>query len=586
MRISDTLVLQLVATTRKLSDDQVAELRAQEKATNRPMQDIVTMSGLVSEADLVKLYARHIKMPYIDLDLLSINLELLKKIPERIARRYSSVIFSVNTDGSFNVACAEKLDEDIIKIVEKYAKKSIQVHLASQAGIERWLNQYRTLDSQIGPIVKIQKMPINKKSSDSGEELINELLKQALNLSATDIHIEPYDNHAQIRFRIDGRLQGFHPLSSGQFSALSEFLMNDLVNLSEDNRTKPKEGSFQHMHEDTKFQVDVSVLPVIDGQKIYLHMQSRTVSAPSLESLGLWGPALTRTKSILSHTNGLILVAGPGKSGKTSTLHALLSTMHSTHVSMIAIEDELPYAEPYISHVTVGKKNGMSWGKAFAASVKQGPDIILLQRLQDAQTAKYVITASEDLQLICSGLVASSAPEAIAKLRRLSIQNHDIAHVLRCIIGQRLVRSLCQNCRIKVPADETTIKRVKAIIEQFPLYSFEDIHLIEKAAASSGIGGSDSLVTTNNKIQSIWEPSPEGCDDCHETGFAGLTGIFEVMQMTTTLKESIVKSIDAKDITSRAIEEGMIPFAIDGLIKAFRGITTIDEIERAQQSAY
>ena len=112
MRISDTLVLQLVATTRKLSDDQVAELRAQEKATNRPMQDIVTMSGLVSEADLVKLYARHIKMPYIDLDLLSINLELLKKIPERIARRYSSVIFSVNTDGSFNVACAEKLDDN------------------------------------------------------------------------------------------------------------------------------------------------------------------------------------------------------------------------------------------------------------------------------------------------------------------------------------------------------------------------------------------------------------------------------------------------------------------------------------------
>jgi type II secretory ATPase GspE/PulE/Tfp pilus assembly ATPase PilB-like protein len=168
----------------------------------------------------------------------------------------------------------------------------------------------------------------------------------------------------------------------------------------------------------------------------------------------------------------------------------------------------------------------------------------------------------------------------------LSIQNHDIAHVLRCIIGQRLVRSLCQHCRIKVPADETTINRVKAIVDQFPLYSFEDIHLIEKAAASSGIGGSEGLVTTNNKIQSIWEPNPEGCDSCHETGFAGLTGIFEVMQMTAALKQSVVKSADTQDITSNAIEEGMIPFAIDGLIKAFRGITTLDEIERAQQSAY
>ena len=586
MRISDTLVLQLVATTRKLSDDQVAELRAQEKATNRPMQDIVTMSGLVSEADLVKLYARHIKMPYIDLDLLSINLELLKKIPERIARRYSSVIFSVNTDGSFNVACAEKLDENILRIIEKYTKKSIQVHLAAQAGIERWLNQYRTLDSQIGPIVKIQKMPIDEKASGSGKDLINELLKQALNLSATDIHIEPYDNHAQIRFRIDGRLQGFHPLSSGQYGALSDFLMNDLANLSKADSVKSKEGSFHHKHDNSDFQVNVSVLPVLDGQKIYLHMQARTSSVPSLESLGLWGPALTRTKSILSHTNGLILVAGPGKSGKTSTLHSLLSTMHSTHVSMIAIEDELAYSEPYISHVTVGKKNGMSWSTAFAASVKQDPDIILLQRLQDSQTAKYAIAASEDRQLICSGIVASSAPAAVSKLRSLSIQNHDIAHVLRCIIGQRLVRSLCQNCRIKVPADETTVKRVQAIIEQFPLYSFEDIHLIEKAAASSGIGGSDSLVTTNNKIQSIWEPNPEGCDSCHETGFAGLIGIFEVMQMSTTLKASIVKGTDTKDITARAIEEGMIPFAIDGLIKVFRGLTTLDEIERSQQSAY
>jgi len=586
MRISDTLVLQLVATTRKISDDQVAELRAQEKATNRPMQDIVIMSGLVSEADLVKLYARHINIPYIDLDLLSINLELLKKMPERIARRYCAVIFSVNTNGSLNIACAEKLDENIIKIIEKYTKKSIQVHLAPRNSIERWLNQYRTLDNQIGPIVKIKKMPISGKASHSGEGLINELLKQALNLSATDIHIEPYDNHAQVRFRIDGRLQGFHPLSSGQFSALSEFLMNDLVNFSKDNRTKPKEGSFQHMHDDTEFQVDVSVLPVLDGQKIYLHMQSRIVSAPSLESLGLWGPALTRTKSILSHTNGLILVAGPGKSGKTSTLHALLSTMHSTHVSMIAIEDELSFSEPYISHVTVAPKNGMSWSKALAASVKQDPDIILLQRLQDTQTAKHAMLASEDRQLICSGIVASSAPSAISKLRRLSIQNHDIAHALRCIIGQRLVRSLCQHCRIKVPADETTIKRVKAIIDQFPLYSFEDIHLIEKAAAASGLGGNDSLVTTNNKIQSIWEPNPEGCDSCHETGFVGLTGIFEVMQMTAALKESIMKSADTQDITSRAIEEGMIPFAIDGLIKALRGITTLDEIERAQQSAY
>jgi type II secretory ATPase GspE/PulE/Tfp pilus assembly ATPase PilB-like protein len=224
--------------------------------------------------------------------------------------------------------------------------------------------------------------------------LVSELLRQALDLNVSDIHIEPHEHHAQLRFRIDGRLQSFHPLSVSQYASLSSFLMHDLTNMNLRDTQNPQEGSFQHTYNNVEYHINLSVLPVLDGQKINLHIQARSTNAPRLDTLGLWGPALTRTKHALTNTNGLILVSGPGKSGKTATLHALLKTVHSTHVSMVSIEEESPYSEPYITHVGIDAKTGSSWDKALAASLKHDPDIVSIQRLQDTRTTRRAVEAA------------------------------------------------------------------------------------------------------------------------------------------------------------------------------------------------
>ena len=586
MRIPDALVLKLVSTTRKLSDAQVAELRAQETATHTPMQDIVINSGIISESELTRLYARHIGIPYIDLSLVEIEPSLLKKLPERIARRYGLILFGLHTDGYYDAAIIDKLNDPSLKDIEKHVGRPIRLHLAPQSSIERVLGQYRMLEPRIGPLVSLQRASDGARKAHSGEELVTELLRQALDLNVSDIHVEPHEHHAQLRFRIDGRLQSFHPLSLSQYAALSSFLIHDLANMNQGDTQNPKEGSFRHTQNNAEYRITLSVLPVVDGQKINLHIQARSTSAPNLDSLGLWGPALTRTKQALTNTNGLILVSGPGKSGKTATLHALLKTVHSTHVSMVAIEEESPYSEPYITHVRIDSKNGGSWDKALAAGLKQDPDIVSIQRIQDARTAKRAVEAAEHRQLIFGGIVASSASLTINKLKGLSVATHDIASAVRCIIGQRLVRTVCQHCKITVAADASVIKRVGDILAHVPQYSPSDIHQIEKAAVAMGLGEDSKLSTTSKKIHSVWEYNPEGCEHCHGTGYKGLTGIFEVMQVSDTIKSDIMKDVSDKDILDHAIEEGMIPFVIDGLVKVLRGITTLEEIERVLQSTY
>ncbi len=586
MRIPDALVMQLVSSTRKLSKEQVAYLRAQEASLHKTMQELVILGQIISESELTQLYARELKIPYVDLDLIPIDFNLLQRLPERVARMHSVVLFSSNADGSYNIAMSDAPSKKALELISKYLKRPVHMHLASYTSLQRWLNQYRVIDSQLGPIVRIKRGSHKSVREVMGVTLANELLKQAIALTATDIHIEPHEHSAHIRLRIDGKLQGYHPLSLTQYAALTQYLLQDFANLDSAGGVAPKEATFTHSLEDKKYKVSIAVLPVIDGQKISLSIQEQTDTPRSLSDLGLWGPSLSRLEHALARTHGLILVAGPGKAGKTTTLHGLLQEKHSTHISMIAIEDTSAYTEPYISHVHVRQNHGSTYARCLNASLKHDPDVILLQRIQDPETAQAIISAVEKQHLICGGMVATSAPETIHKMGRLGIPPHDIAHSLSCVIGQRLVRKLCQHCKIQAPMNDNTTQRVAVIMERTPGYTVRDIHAIEKAAEAHAIGDSKELMTSAKKVQGVWTNNPEGCENCHGTGYSGQTGIFETMQSSSTLEAAIVGNKDTKTLTDIAIKDGMIPMSIDGLVKVLRGVTSLDEVEHAIQTIY
>jgi type IV pilus assembly protein PilB len=586
MRIPDALVLQIVSSSRKLSEEQISNLRAQEKELHKSMQELVIRADLITENELTKLYARMLDVPFVDLDLVPIDLQLLQIIPERVARMKSVVIFSRNKDGSYNAAFSDKPSQKTLDLIEKYVKKPVHVHLGPKPSIERWLNQYRVIDSRIGPLIRVKRGSRETRREATGLELAQELLAQAIKLTASDIHIEPREHSAHIRLRIDGRLQGFHPLSLMQYDSLKAYLMQDLANLTTAQSSAPSEGIFVHTVGERKFKISMAVIPVLDGQKISLRIQELGTKVQELQELGLWGPSLTRVEHALSNANGLIIVVGSGKSGKTTTLHALINKKQGTHISIIAIEETAAYSEPYMTHVMVNPKYGATYAKCLSAALQHDPDVLLVQRIQDIPTTKKTIEASEHRQLICGGLIAASASDSVDKLRSLTIPSHDIANVLKCVIAQRLVRKLCQNCKVQVPVNETIADMVGAVMQRTPYYSMKDIHLIEKAAASEGVGDPSIIMSDTKKIKSIWMNNPDGCDHCHDTGYAGQTGIFEVMKMTKDLDRLIVEEKDKDKLQETAITEGMIPMSIDGLIKVLRGITSIDELVRVLPTVY
>jgi len=586
MRIPDALVLQLASSSRKLSEEQISNLRAQEKELHKSMQELVIRADLITENELTKLYARMLDMPFVDLDLIPIDLHMLQIIPERVARMKSVVIFSHNKDSGYNAAFSDKPSRKTLDLIEKYVKKPVHVHLGPKQSIERWLNQYRVIDSRIGPLISVKRRSRESRRVATGLELAQELLAQAIKLTATNIHIEPREHSAHIRLRIDGRLQGFHSLSLMQYDSLKAYLMQDLANLTTTQSSAPSEGIFMHTVGDRKFKITMAVIPVLDGQKISLGIQELGNKVQELQELGLWGPSLTRVEHALSNANGLIIVAGPGKSGKTTTLHALMHKKQGTHVSIIAIEETAAYGEPYMSHVIVNSKHGATYAKCLTAALQHDPDVLLVQRIQDISTAKKTIEASEHRQLICGGLIAATASESVDKLRNLTIPSHDIANVLKCVVAQRLVRKLCQNCKVQVPVNENIADRVGAVMKHAPRYSIKDIHLIEKAAVSEGIGDPNTVMSDTKKIKSIWMNNPDGCDHCRDTGYAGMTGIFEVMKKTKDLDKLVIEEKGNDKLQNTAITEGMIPMSIDGLIKVLRGITSIDELERVLPGMY
>lgn len=599
MRISDSLVEKLLLETNFVTEEKLAELREQELAEKRPLQDIAIKSGTISEKDLTKLYAAEVDVPFIELIPKEISREVLKLIPERIAHQYGVVLFAIDPDGTKLLAMEDPDDIQAINFLQKQLGTQIKVHVATSSNIQAGLDQYRgTIGNELTKVITTADQEATEETESINEEdlaedspvaqTVNLLIEYAIRSGASDIHIEPREGYVVVRYRIDGILREANKLPKKVHSALVSRI-KILSNLKIDERRAPQDGRFKIQTASGMFALRVSTLPITDGEKIVMRILNEGSKAATLPELGYWGVSLGNINESIEQPHGMILVTGPTGSGKSTSLFSTLSILNKPSVNISTIEDPVEYKIPGANQTQVNPKAGMTFAAGLRALLRQDPNIIMVGEIRDGETSGLAVQAALTGHLVFATLHTNNAATCLPRLLDMGIEPFLIASTVRAVIGQRLVRKLCIDCRKDSKPDKVTLDQLSDTFHIKSADSFKHIHDLEKQALADNIGAENigkakvdttKLSSNEKSITRIFVASEEGCTTCGHTGYKGRVGIYEVLNNTPEVQHLIVGNATSDEIQDQAITQGMITMQMDGLIKALRGQTTIEEILR------
>lgn len=596
MRISDALVKELLVKAGKATEEQLAAAREQSGNSKAPLQDIVTKANIISEKDLTKLYADEIEVPFVELDPKSIKREVLKLIPERIANQYRVVLYGVDETGAKLLATENPDDVEAINFLKKQLGEDIRVAMATSQNIGACLDQYRgeistELTKVMTPEELAEDIDENVSEEDVAEDspiaqTVNLLIEYAVKAGASDIHIEPRENFVSVRYRIDGVLKETNKLPKKVMSALVSRI-KILSNLKIDERRAPQDGRFKISANGQIFALRVSTLPIVDGEKVVMRILNETSKALTLEELGYWGRSLEDINDAITQPHGMILVTGPTGSGKSTSLFSILSLINTPTVNISTVEDPVEYRVPGANQTQVNPVAGMTFANGLRALLRQDPNVIMVGEIRDGETASLGVQAALTGHLVFSTLHTNNAATTLPRLLDMGIEPFLIASTVRAVVGQRLVRRLCIECRQEAEPDAAELKRIAESFGIKDAASMKYIHSLEQKALEGGIGksnqgkeASDTPSTTEHKIARIWRAHEKGCEACNKTGYKGRIGIYEVLRNSENIQKLIVTNSTSEIINHQAIKEGMVTMQMDGFIKALRGQTTIEEILR------
>jgi type IV pilus assembly protein PilB len=600
MKISDSLVEKLLIDAGKATARQIEPLKDQGKTEKSTLQDIAVRSGVVNEKELTELYAKEIDIPYIELNAKEIQREVLRLIPERIARQYKVIVFGVEESGNKLLAMEDPDDIQALSFLKKQLGTNVKVHIATASSISGALDQYRgNVSNELTKVLTSEDEAVEAEVEDelSEEDIaedspiaqtVNLIIEYAVKSGASDIHIEPRDAHVVVRYRVDGVLKEANKLPKKAHGALVSRI-KILSNLKIDERRAPQDGRFKIQIGSGVYALRVSTLPINEGEKVVMRILSESSKAATLEELGYWGAALKEINSAIVQPHGMVLVTGPTGSGKSTSLFSVLSLLNKPSVNISTVEDPVEYKIPGANQTQVNPKAGMTFASGLRALLRQDPNIIMIGEIRDSETADLGVQAALTGHLVFATLHTNNAATCLPRLLDMGIEPFLIASTVRAVVGQRLVRRLCTDCREVYEPDAADLNELNDIFHIDGEARIKTIHELEKQALEGGIGKANAkgaknstteLSTTPTKISKLWRAHQQGCDACNHTGYKGRMGIYEVLANTVALQKLIVGNSTSDDIQNQAISDGMVTMQLDGFIKALRGQTSVEEILR------
>lgn len=534
--------------------------------TNVPLGKILIDKDLVSDENLGKILADLLKVPFVNLSLISIPEEVLKIIPEIVAKKHQVIAFKIDTQGLY-LATSDPSETQMLDFIAKKSGLPVIVYYATVSDIDNAFSLYtqnvnQAFDEIINENIK------QAKGSEAAEppiiKIVDTIISYAYQNKASDIHIEPTEDHVLVRFRIDGVLHDIvklpldiHPRVVSRVKVLAK-LRTDEHQAAQDGKLVFKTDSTSNNGENLDLRV--SIVPITKGEKIVMRLLSERSRQFSLTGLGFSQTDLEKVKAAYQKPFGMILSTGPTGSGKTTSLYAVLKLLNQRNVNVMTIEDPVEYDIENVNQIQVNAKTNLTFAAGLRSIVRQDPDIILVGEIRDEETADIAINSAMTGHLVLSTLHTNDAATAIPRLLDMKIEPFLIASTVNVIIGQRLIRKICTKCRLSVD------------LSDFKQFSDLSPDVIKKhfGGPSTGKTGKKSIRVFKGK----------GCPICHQTGYTGRIGIFEVLLVDDKIREAIVSRKDASTIRDLAIKNGMTTMLDDGLEKVKEGITTIEEVVR------
>lgn len=578
MRIHNQQLKDFLADSNLIPAEALNQSFDEAEKDKKNLGDVLLSKKSIKETELRKVYAYILGIPFVDLTKEFVSPEILQIVPEPIAKKYNIVAFE-KSGSNLKVAMINPEDIQTIDFIRKKTGFKIIPCLTSEESIHAVIRQYeKSLKAEFGDLITDDSNAIKNNDPDEDLEkvasdlpvirIVDTLIKHAILQSASDIHIEPSEKEVVVRYRIDGMLHDAMVLPKEILSGLVARI-KVLSNLKLDEHRLPQDGRFKIEKDDYKFSFRVSILPVFDGEKIVMRLLDETSKGLTLEKMGIMGPALEILHREIKRPNGMVLVTGPTGSGKTTTLYTAMDILNTQDVNISTVEDPVEYRMPRINQTQINTKIGMTFAAALRALLRQDPDIIMVGEIRDSETMEIAIHAAMTGHLVLSTLHTNSAAGTIPRLLDMGAEPFLVASTLNVVMAQRLVRKLCQECKVEYTMNEKEVKALSGTLKTDEIMAY-----LKKTPELKG------LVKETDQWTDIKFYRPKGCEQCSNEGYHGRMGIYEVMDNNDEIKKMITERASTNELELKARENGMALMAEDGFMKAVKGITSIEEILR------
>jgi type IV pilus assembly protein PilB len=538
-----------------ITEDQLKTGLNIQKSSGKKLGCILVDTGVISEDQLVEVISERLKIPKLNLSSVVINPEVISAIPVDVARRYM-ILPVFRMGNTLTVAMADPLNVialDQIKYITKcIIKRTVVGEKAITEAIERYYSVADSVRDILGDEIEEASATDEPAIIQSGEvvagdstvvKLVNLILTRAIRDGASDVHIEPDERQLRIRYRVNGVMrEEADPPKRLQAEVISRVKIAADLDVSE--KRLPQDGRMSIRVDDRDVDLRVSTLPTIHGEKIVIRILDKRNLKMGLPELGMRSPVLESWRRHIQNPEGLILISGPTSSGKTSTLYASMQEINSIEKNIITVEDPVEYSLALINQVQINEKAGLIFSSALRSILRQNPDIVMVGEIRDTETAAIAVRAALTGHLVFSTIHTNDAIATITRLVDMGIERYLVASALEAILAQRLVRTICEECK-----EETDIS--PAIRER-----------IGDSQLPSGI---------------IFYRGT-GCRLCRGTGYAGLTGLYELAGVNDRIREMILGRESESAIKAEAGRDGFRPLSAVGMELVAEGITTIDEV--------
>lgn len=579
MQLDEEQLKKFILESKLISRSALEEIAEKAEQKKQSLSDMLMSEGKIPESDLKKMQAYVLGIPFITLTDKKIEPAVLALIPEPIARNHNIVAYAKSST-SLEVAMLDVDDLPIIDFIKKHSGLRILPRLTDTPSVKSALVQYRkSLQSEFDSIIQKETSSIKVSADDtSGEEkseqelkemaedlpvvkIVDSLVSHAILQNASDIHIEPGDKTLTVRYRIDGILHDAMVLDKSAASGITARI-KVLSNLKLDEKRLPQDGRFKIEQDGEKFSFRVSTLPIFFGEKTVIRILREDSHGFTLESLGFHGDGLERIYASLKLRTGMVLATGPTGSGKTTTLYTMLEILNKPEVNISTVEDPIEYQMPRINQTQVKPEIGLTFSNGLRSLLRQDPDILMVGEIRDGETASLAVNASLTGHLVLSTIHTNSAAGAIPRLIDMGVEPFLITSTVKTIIAQRLMRRLVSKEKYFLSADE--IKNLGKIVDLDRMLS-----LLQKEKI---VGPKD----TWDKIPFYKAVKSDESPD----GYSNRVGMHEVLSVTTTIREMILKGVSQDELEAQAKKEGMMTMLEDGIYQAVLGVTTLEEVFR------